>query len=71
MARKKNSGPGRRQRTLLRSGFMDRHRLRMRQLQARRARLRNSLSGPADEDGGDWGSVQEEPASAETEGDSY
>jgi len=68
MARKKNSGPGRRQRTLLRSGFMDRHRLRMRQLQARRARLRNSLSGPAD---GNEGSVLEESASVETEGDSY
>lgn len=70
MARKKNSGPGRRQRTLLRSGFMGRHRLRIRQLQARRARLRNSLSSLADEGGGDWGNTLEEPASVETEGDS-
>ncbi|WP_299585722.1 hypothetical protein [uncultured Microbulbifer sp.] len=43
MARRNNTGSGRRQRTSLRSGFADRHRLRMRQLQARRTRLRGYL----------------------------
>ncbi|MFA0811594.1 hypothetical protein [Microbulbifer epialgicus] len=44
MGRKKNPGPARRQRPSLRSGFMNRHRLRVRQLQARRTRLRSYLS---------------------------
>ncbi|GAA5444092.1 hypothetical protein Misp06_02275 [Microbulbifer sp. NBRC 101763] len=56
MARKKSSGPGRRRGSSLRSGFMDRHRLRMRQLQARRARLRNALSRHTD-----GGEIEREP----------
>ncbi|WP_444919856.1 hypothetical protein ACJJID_13045 [Microbulbifer sp. CnH-101-G] len=44
MARRNHSGPSRRQRRSVRSGFVDRHRLRMRQLQVRRTRLRGYLS---------------------------
>ncbi|WP_444883952.1 hypothetical protein [Microbulbifer sp. PSTR4-B] len=51
MARRNHSGPGRRQRTSLRSGFADRHRLRMRQLQARRTRLRGYTSNSDEEEG--------------------
>ncbi|WP_226643112.1 hypothetical protein [Microbulbifer variabilis] len=50
MARRNHSGSSRRQRTSVRSGFIDRHRLRMRQLQARRTRLRGYLSNAEEAD---------------------